>query len=119
MKKKEIMKMCGRIYEVFNGTVNVSGLIPEVGNEESPFTTFFNKLRPEPIIDNLDEIEEALMEYRSDLLDIAFSFGYTMGTMVEPCYPSVQKDVRGIRGVIKIENLQPYLPRERKAQKAA
>jgi hypothetical protein len=62
---------------------------------------------------------ENLFNFSRDVASLAFSFGYALGQTVEVPDPEVSEEVDHILDIIRKKRLLPYLPRKKRAGRAA
>lgn len=114
MEAEEIKKISSRIFNAFDDTANMSSLIPEARTEGCCLLPFIEEIIPFPENRIPPKLYDFLFDFRTELIENAFTLGYVLGLMIESSYPSIQKDVEDIKKLIREKALLPYLPKERR-----
>ena len=114
MDTQEIKEISVRIFSAFDDIANMSSRIPEASGDGCCLLPFLNEIIPIPEDKIPNDLYDFFYDYRTDLIENAFTLGYVLGLMVESSYPSIQKDVEAIKKVLREKALLPYVPRERR-----
>jgi hypothetical protein len=119
MERKEIIEVCGGVSNLFEPAISIDSELSLIA-----FLTYITEPKFNFLSDLLHNVEDklegtyavdVLTDLWTELSEVAFGLGFTLGSLVEPVDPIIEEKIESIRKIIKDAAFVPFVPRQRRA----